>query len=166
MRAVAVYVYAILLAVALIMALTTEAKAGESERAYLEALITKEAAKQGFDADLVIAIVEVESGFNKKAVGALNEQGLFQLRPEYHDLGDGSVEANIRAGVRYLAHLRASAADRETASWVLAYNRGPYAPRLKKPEEATYYKKVITLYHARKASKQTSNLQVVPHVGR
>lgn len=40
--------------------------------------------QMGFDPNMAIAIAQYESSLNPKAVGAIGEVGLFQLRPEFY----------------------------------------------------------------------------------
>jgi len=44
-------------------------------------LVLKEALRRGFEPQLVMCIVEHESGWNERAVGARGEMGLWQIRP-------------------------------------------------------------------------------------
>ncbi len=100
------------------------------------------AATNGLDPDFAIAIATVESGLNPEAVGALGEVGLFQLRPEYHDVKPGNTSHNIKVAVLYLAHLKQRWGSKYPDSWFVLYNYGPgNAP--KAPTKTEYYKKVM-----------------------
>jgi soluble lytic murein transglycosylase-like protein len=72
-------------------------------------LISQNAARHGISADLVRAVIQAESGFNRYAVSPKGAMGLMQLMPATaRDLGvtDPFHPAeNIRAGVAYLAGL-------------------------------------------------------------
>ena len=103
--------------------------------------IRNEANVAGIDPDLALAVAIVDSGLNPKAVGVLNEQGLFQLRPEYHKL-NGQVSNNIKVGVKYLALLKSKSNGAFGNAWFVLFNYGPHnAP--KAPEQTKYYKKVM-----------------------
>lgn len=72
-------------------------------------LITQNASQHGISVDLVRAVIQAESGFNRWAVSPKGAMGLMQLMPATaRDLGVRDpfhpVE-NIRAGVAYLASL-------------------------------------------------------------
>jgi TPR repeat protein len=73
------------------------------------------APKYGLDANLVLAVVEAESGFNPQAKSPKNAQGLMQLIPataERFGVGDvWDTEQNLRGGMAYL-------------QWLLKYFQG------------------------------------------
>lgn len=109
-----------------------EAEAGERLR--LAAAISSEAAEAGLDPLFVLALIEVESGFDADAVSHRGARGLMQLRPatfqrevERHGLETGDPEdpvTNVRAGIRYYARLlRDFRQNHELA--LMAYNAGP-----------------------------------------
>jgi len=85
--------------------------------------------KYGVDKKLVMAVIEVESGFNAAAVSSAGAQGLMQIMPETGrdlDLDDPfDPSENIDAGIRYLRYLLDTFPDRRLA--VAAYNAGPNA---------------------------------------
>jgi hypothetical protein len=82
---------------------------------------------------LVLAVIEVESGYDPSAVSAAGALGLMQLLPgtlqrEAGELGTAASDprdpvANVRAGVRYLRRCLDSYHDPEVA--LMAYNAGP-----------------------------------------
>lgn len=93
-------------------------------------LITQYSEARGLRADLVRAVIQVESGYNAKAVSSKGALGLMQLMPSTAaDLGVRSpfdAEDNIRGGTAYLRQLL----DRFNGSEELAlaaYNAGPMA---------------------------------------
>jgi len=93
-------------------------------------LIRKHAAVYDVSPDLVRAVVQVESGFNPRAVSAKGAMGLMQLMPSTAiEMGVGNVfdpDENIRGGVAYLRQLlNRYAGDRTLA--LAAYNAGPEA---------------------------------------
>ncbi len=117
--------------------------------------ITKQAAEFGVDPDLAVAIATVESSLNPKAVGSLNEQGLFQLRPEYHSLTGGSSD-NIRVAIKYLQWLKNKSNGAHGNAWFVLYNWGPYnAPKY--PTRTKYYKKVMQQMNRIKSKRFIAN---------
>ena len=80
-------------------------------RAAYVALVRREAESQGLPPDIADAVAYVESSYNPRAVGAVGEVGLMQIRPQTAAmLGyKGDVEAlfvpetNVRYSVTYLA---------------------------------------------------------------
>jgi soluble lytic murein transglycosylase-like protein len=93
-------------------------------------LIVQHAQTQGLRPDLVRAVVQVESGYNARAVSSKGALGLMQLMPSTAaQLGVHSPfdpEENIRGGTTYLRQLF----DRFNGSEELAlaaYNAGPTA---------------------------------------
>jgi soluble lytic murein transglycosylase-like protein len=85
--------------------------------------------KYGVDKKLVMAVIDVESGFNSAAVSSAGAQGLMQIMPETgrdFDLADPfDPSENIDVGIRYLRYLLETFPDRRLA--VAAYNAGPSA---------------------------------------
>ena len=74
-----------------------------------EAAIDEHARKQGVAADLVRAVIQVESAFNPTAVSVKGAMGLMQLMPATaQELGVSNPfdpDQNIRGGVTYLKQL-------------------------------------------------------------
>lgn len=121
-----------------------------------EGLIQEISGKYGEDAQLVKAIIRVESAFNPRAVSSKNCKGLMQLHPDtarqfgVSDVFDPSD--NIHGGVRYLQHLRRNFDDIELI--LAAYNAGENAvlrydgiPPYR--ETRNYVEKVLALYDPR-----------------
>lgn len=85
--------------------------------------------KHGVDKRLVMAVIDVESGFNAGAVSTAGAQGMMQIMPETgRDLdleNPFDPKENIDAGIRYLKYLLDTFPDRKLA--VAAYNAGPNA---------------------------------------
>lgn len=109
-------------------------EAEAEERLRLAAAISSEASEAGLDPLFVLALIEVESGFDADAVSHRGARGLMQLRPatfrrevERHGLEAGGPEdpvVNVRAGIRYYARLlRDFRMNHELA--LMAYNAGP-----------------------------------------
>ncbi|MGB5539640.1 MAG: lytic transglycosylase domain-containing protein, partial [Gammaproteobacteria bacterium] len=82
---------------------------GKPDRATIEAWINVLAPSYGLDANLLLAVVEVESSFNPRARSPKNARGLMQLMPatasrfEVDDIWD-PIE-NLRGGMAYLRWL-------------------------------------------------------------
>lgn len=109
----------------------------------IEKKIISIASASGLDPDVVLAIATVESSLNPLAVGALNEQGLFQLRPEFHPVIIGNAEHNILVGVAYLLELKTKFSKKYGNAWFVMFNYGPYNPP-SAPAKTKYYQKVMT----------------------
>ena len=93
-------------------------------------LITQHAEARGLRPDLVRAVVQVESGYNPRAVSSKGALGLMQLMPSTAaDLGVHSPfdpEENIRGGTLYLRQLLDRFGGSEELA-LAAYNAGPTA---------------------------------------
>lgn len=98
-----------------------------ADRNAVLAAINRYAKVYGLDPALVRAMVEVESGFNLKAVSPKGAQGLMQIMPATaRDLklkDSFDAEKNIEAGTRYLKQLMDRFGTAELA--LAAYNAGP-----------------------------------------
>ncbi|MBF0426801.1 MAG: lytic transglycosylase domain-containing protein [Magnetococcales bacterium] len=90
-------------------------------------LIARAAQKNDLDPKLLRAVVQVESGFNPKAVSPAGAQGLMQLMPDTaEELGvtdPFNPEQNIMAGARYLKQLLDRYQGNRNAA-LAAYNWG------------------------------------------
>ncbi len=95
-----------------------------------DALIEKHAATYQVSSQLVRAVVQVESGFNPRAVSHEGAMGLMQLMPataiEMGVTNPFDPDQNIRGGVAYLRQLLNRYAGDETLA-LAAYNAGPEA---------------------------------------
>jgi soluble lytic murein transglycosylase-like protein len=101
--------------------------------AAVAAAVSEESEAAGLDPVLVLAIIEVESGWDPAAVSSRDAHGLMQLLlptlAEETDAPDLEVEdahdpvLNVRAGIRVYARLQRQFADPELA--MVAYNAGP-----------------------------------------
>jgi soluble lytic murein transglycosylase-like protein len=94
----------------------------------LDRIIRDESAAQGVRADLVRAVIQVESAFNPRARSSKGALGLMQLMPDTAaELGVGDAfdpRENIRGGVAYLRSLL-DRYDRNEELALAAYNAGP-----------------------------------------
>ncbi len=96
------------------------------------ATVAEEAGAAGLDPVLVLAIIEVESGWDPGAVSSKDARGLMQLLvptlAEEAELSPAEVDAhdpvvNVRAGIRFYAKMQRRFSDPELA--MVAYNAGP-----------------------------------------
>ena len=119
----------------------------------LEPLIRKYALIEGLSPRLVQSVVQVESGYNPRALSSKGAMGLMQLMPDTaRELGvrnPWDPEQNIRGGARYLRLQLDRFGDLALA--LAAYNAGPTAvaryqgvPPYK--ETQRYVDKVLGLY--------------------
>ena len=99
-----------------------------SRNTHFDKHINAAAAKHGVSADLVRAIIQVESGFNHRALSHRGAKGLMQLMPgTARDMGARNAfdpKQNIFAGVRYLRFLLDAFQGNVTLA-AAAYNAGP-----------------------------------------
>ncbi len=97
--------------------------------AEVDAIVSGLCRKYDVDKKLVMAVIDVESGFDAGAVSTAGAQGIMQIMPETgRDLeldNPFDPSENIDAGIRYLKHLLDTFPDRKLA--VAAYNAGPNA---------------------------------------
>ena len=98
-----------------------------SKSAPYEALITEHARRERVAADLVRAVIQVESAFNPTAVSSKGAMGLMQLMPATAvELGVSNPfdpDQNIRGGVTYLRRLL-DRYDGNVELALAAYNAG------------------------------------------
>ena len=105
---------------------------GVSSRKYaqFEPLILQHASMRSVRADLVRAVIQVESAFNPRAISPKGAMGLMQLMPataaQFGVTDPFNPAENIRAGVTYLRQLLDRYNDNEQLA-LAAYNAGPGA---------------------------------------
>lgn len=110
--------------------------------------VSKAADKYNFDPNLILAIIEVESNFNPKALGKAGEIGLMQLHPRYFSNIPHGIVGNIDMGVKYLAYTRKHCSHKNGIEFVTCYNRGTKR-KLSAPKLTPYYRKVVKAYYKR-----------------
>jgi soluble lytic murein transglycosylase-like protein len=95
----------------------------------VNSIVSNLCAKYNVEKKLVMAVIDVESGFNAGAVSSAGARGMMQIMPETGkdlDLVDPfNPSENIDAGIRYLRYLLDTFPDKRLA--VAAYNAGPNA---------------------------------------
>lgn len=120
----------------------------------VQGIVDKLAPNYEVDPQLVLAIIEVESGFNAAAKSPKNAQGLMQLIPEtaqrFHVKNIYDEEDNIRGGMAYLQWLLAYYKG-NVRLVAAAYNAGEKAVETHRgvppfPETMDYVKKVSAIY--------------------
>ena len=129
------------------------------------ALINAAAKATNIHADLLHALIAVESAYDPKAVSPKGAQGLMQLMPAtarlYTVTNPYDPAQNLSAGSRYLRYLLAEF-NNDLALALAAYNAGPEAVRRYAntippyPETRDYVRRVIQLYHRRLDSRSTT----------
>ena len=83
---------------------------GQQDRLDLLQLVYREASRQELNPDLVLAVMQIESAFNRYAISRVGAQGLMQVMPFWRlEIGRPQdnltrVETNIRYGTVILAH--------------------------------------------------------------
>jgi soluble lytic murein transglycosylase-like protein len=101
-----------------------------ARRAEFEPLLQRIARSQGVSAALLAAVIEVESGFNARALSPKGAIGLMQVKPEtaarYGSYDLYSPEQNVEVGARYLRDLLAMF-NNDMRLAVAAYNAGENA---------------------------------------
>jgi len=108
------------------------------ERLELLQTVYREANRQNLDADLVLAVMQVESAFDRFAISRVGAQGLMQVMPFWRlEIGRPQdiltdMDTNIRYGTAILAHYL-TVANGDLVDALARYNgsRG----RLKYPEK-------------------------------
>ncbi|GAC1443097.1 MAG: hypothetical protein NVSMB59_07140 [Vulcanimicrobiaceae bacterium] len=128
----------------------------EESLAYAEALLAS-ARRSHVDPRLVMAIVTVESHWDKRAVSSSGARGLGQFLPgTAHDLGvdTRSPRSTLRGVTTYLHQLLTffSASRYAMREAIAGYNAGPFAVRRhgipRSGETPRYVAKVLSTFHA------------------
>ncbi len=118
-------------------------------------IITDSCSRHGVDAELVKAVIQVESNYNHRAVSRKGAMGLMQLMPgtanRYGVKKAFDPQENVEGGVRYLKDLlRLFGSDMKLA--LAAYNAGEGAVQRHNGipnyvETQNYVRKVLALYN-------------------
>ena len=118
-------------------------------------LVEKLAPQYEIDPSLVLAVIAVESGFNRQAVSSKNAQGLMQLIPataeRFKVMDVFDPEENIKGGMAYLRWLLAFFKG-DVALVAAAYNAGEGAVEKYRgippyPETVKYVDKIMSRYN-------------------
>jgi len=127
-------------------------------RGAYHALINATAKAANIQADLLHAVIAVESGYDYRALSPKGAQGLMQLMPDtarlYTVSNPYDPAQNVRAGARHLRYLLGEF-DNDLALALAAYNAGAEAVRRYRnsippyPETRDYVQRVIQLYRRR-----------------
>jgi soluble lytic murein transglycosylase-like protein len=111
-------------------AIRTTRPVARSAATRYDGLIEQHAGAQGVDPELVRAVIQVESGFDARAVSPKGAMGLMQLMPAtataYRVTDPFDPAENIRGGVAYLRRLLDRYSNRVELA-LAAYNAGPGA---------------------------------------
>lgn len=135
-------------------------KTSKADRASIARHVEQYSKLHRIDPHLVMAVIEVESGFNNQAVSRAGAQGLMQIMPgTQRDLGltaPFDARDNIEAGIRYLKMLMDRFPDLSLA--LAAYNAGPGAVERYKgippfAETRGYVRRVIANYDRRRTTR-------------
>ena len=138
----------------------------------IDSVIKQTAQRHDMDADLVRAIIQVESNFNPRAVSHKGAMGLMQLVPSTaRHLGVNNVfnpVENVDAGVRFLKYLM-SAFGGDLKLSLAAYNAGPKAVERHGgvppyPETKNYIKKIGDLYSVSLSNRDRNRWGIVKYV--
>lgn len=133
----------ILCIAAFLVAFMYKLDAAANEQRDVVSIIRASAIHHGIDPKLAVAIAKVESGLNPKAVGKIGEIGLFQLRPEYHNVKFGDIQNNVDVAMKYLVDLKKKCEPKYKDAWIICFNLGPYYSKpIRHPKKFPYYVKV------------------------
>ena len=120
----------------------------------LDQIVHHAAAKFGIDPDLIMSIIQVESGWNPSAISIKGARGLMQLMPDTaRRLGVRSIfdpHENIMGGANYYRQMYDTFGNHRQA--LIAYNCGPQrVMEGRVPSESiSYANRVLQVFRARK----------------
>lgn len=95
----------------------------------------------------VLALAELESSFNYKAVGAIGERGLFQIRPEmWGAVHPSSIAKQTKKALEMLVYIKSQCKPDTDYSHIVCWNVGITKGRsIQKNKPGPYRKKYIKL---------------------
>ena len=95
----------------------------------------------------LLALAELESSFNYKAVGQVGERGLFQIRPEmWGEVHTSSVAKQTKKALKILSYIKTQCRPDVNYSHIVCWNVGINKGRLiQKNKPGPYRKKYIKL---------------------
>lgn len=125
----------------------SDAKA--SEKALVTSVVKEKAMAHKVDPQLVLAVIEVESMFNRNKTGPRGEIGLMQLLPAYFPNAKHDIMGNIELGISYMAFVKNNCPVKRDFLWISCYNSGIHR-RPKHPELLPYYKRIMSVYKRNK----------------
>lgn len=138
----------------------------DEKSARFDALIDEHSAAHGVSADLVRAVIQVESAFNPRALSPKGAMGLMQLMPATaSELGVANPfdpAQNIGGGIRYLKRLLSRYDDKVELA-LAAYNAGPgavdkYGQRVPPYQETRDYVQRITKHSTTAPAKPPTRI--------
>jgi soluble lytic murein transglycosylase-like protein len=145
----------------------------EERRRQIYPLVDSVSAKYGIETSYVMALIEIESGFNPQAISPKGARGLMQLMPatasHYGMLDTKELfepARNLDIGVRHLKDLLAT----HNGQWALAiasYNAGQhavakYGPRIPSYTETMLYVPAVLSAAARQGSAPSASSTPIP----
>lgn len=154
--------------------LTASAAGGDFFKKKYDPFVKSASIRYGIDANLIHAVIQAESAYNRWAISSKGARGLMQLMPDtaaFYGVADVfDPEQNINGGVKYLRDLAALYGAR-TSLILAAYNAGqnavkkyggipPYA------ETRAYIDKITASYLRTMATNRTRIMAVQDASGR
>lgn len=117
---------------------------------FIMKLITYYSLFYGVDHKLALSVAKIESNYNQKAVGAVGEIGVYQIRPTKqhpkHKLTD--VHNNIRTGLEMINEVRSSCKHKKDLTYMVCYNAGlSGGNKIKHPNKFPYIVKLNKEYN-------------------
>ena len=137
-------------------------------------LVDKTADRMQVDPKLVHAVIQVESGYNPRAVSSKGAQGLMQLMPSTAERfgvqNSFNPKQNIEGGISYLKYLLVLFGGNVPLS-VAAYNAGEHAVMRKGgippfTETVNYVHRVTNIYGSHAALLPKADAQMSPPIHR
>lgn len=104
-----------------------------------------------FDPMLLQALGRQESNMNPRAVGALGELGIFQLRPEFlPDYSKNELlnpEINVKVAIKLLKEAKKNCIHKKNFEWLVCFNMGvTRGNKIKYPTKNKYVINVTKYY--------------------